>query len=91
MKQQITRFSLVQTAKVMAALYFVLGLVGAVVMLCIAAVSPARSQGLVFILLTPLFYAFFGFVFAFIGCWLYNAIARFVGGIEFELTESRDF
>lgn len=92
MKQQITHFSLVQTAKVAAVLYFVLGLVGAVVLLIAAVVSPsARSQGFVFIVLAPFFYAFFGFVFVFIGCWLYNLVARFVGGIEFTLTEVREF
>jgi hypothetical protein len=87
---QIVRFSLVQTAKVAAALYFVLGLVGVVVMLIAAAVSPAaRAQGFLFIVLAPFLYAFFGFIFVFVGCWLYNLVARFVGGIEFTLTETR--
>ena len=92
MKQQITRFSLVQTSKVMAVLYFVLGIVGVVFMLIATTISHApRPAGFLLILLTPFLYAFFGFIFCFIGCWLYNQIARFVGGIEFELSESRDF
>jgi len=92
MKQQITRFSLVQTSKVMAVLYLILGIVGVAVMLIGSMLSNTpRPAGFLLILLTPFLYAFFGFIFCFIGCWLYNQIARFVGGIEFELTESRDY
>ena len=92
MKQQITRFSLVQTAKVAAVLYFALGAIGAVLLLLASLVSPtARSQGILFVVLAPFLYAFFGFVFVFLGCWLYNVVARFVGGIEFTVSESHDF
>jgi hypothetical protein len=39
-------------------------------------------------LLLPLFYLGFGYVMVSVSCWLYNAMARFTGGIEFESRSS---
>jgi hypothetical protein len=38
------------------------------------------------IALAPVFYRVAGFVFTAIICWLYNAIARRIGGIQFEVS-----
>ncbi len=93
MNVQITRFSLFQTAKVIGAVYFVGACVGAVLFFLMSLVSPANRPpyGLVFIVLAPFIYALLGFVFTFILAWVYNLVAKVVGGIEFTTTEARDF
>ena len=93
MNVRITRIAQFQTAKVIAALYFVLAVVGVVLFFLMSLVSPAARPpySFVFMLLTPFLYALIGFVITFIATWLYNVVARFVGGIEYTTTETRDF
>lgn len=89
MKKQITHVSPVQTAKVAAALYFVITIPFAILFAIIAAVSPASggfSVGIIFV--APFLYAAFGFIFTIFGAWIYNVVANQVGGIEFTTTES---
>jgi len=38
-----------------------------------------------FAILLPLTYAVMGFVFGLIGAWVYNLVARWIGGLEFEI------
>jgi hypothetical protein len=85
--QQIKSFGVLQTSKVIAALYFALGLCFAVVVLIISAATGRgpRHAGLVFLVGAPIFYGAVGFVLAALLCWLYNAIAKRIGGIEIEL------
>ncbi len=93
MNIQITRFSLFQTAKVIGGVYFVGACVGAVLFFLMSLISPASRPpyGLVFIVLAPFVYALTGFVFTFILAWIYNLVAKVVGGIEYTTTETRDF
>ena len=90
---QITRFSLFQTAKVIGALYFAGACVGAVLFFLMTLLSPASRPpyGLLFIVLAPFLYALIGFVFTFVAAWFYNLVARFAGGIEYTVTETREF
>ncbi|GAB3460646.1 hypothetical protein GCM10027321_20280 [Massilia terrae] len=89
MKKQIIRFSVLQNAKVMAVLYVVMSLlVMAITMVPMLMTGQMPAGGaLIFFVLTPVLYALTGFVFTVIGAWLYNFIARFVGGIEFSTVE----
>jgi hypothetical protein len=91
MKKQITSISTVQTAKVAAIMYFVVGIVGCAFLLLSALLTPAnRSASNLFIaILTPFIYAFIGFIVVFVGSWVYNQIAKRFGGIEFTVTEVR--
>ena len=90
MKKQITSISLVQTAKVAAVLYFLIGLFAAVFLLLAALFAPGNRVGsLAMALFTPLLYAFFGFVFVFVAGWIYNLVARRIGGVEFTVTAVR--
>ncbi len=93
MNVQITRVSLFQTAKVIGALYFVGAIIGAVFFFVASLLShaPKPPYAIVFIVLAPFLYALLGFVFTFIGAWVYNQVARVVGGIEYTTTEVRDF
>jgi hypothetical protein len=56
----------------------------------VVVIAPAPKghghRGLFVIALAPVFYGVAGFVFTAIICWLYNAIARRIGGIQFEVS-----
>jgi hypothetical protein len=82
---RIRRFGVASTALTVAIIYFVLGLVIAPLIFMVSLNAPGqRLPGLMFVL-GPFFYAVFGYVFAAIGCWLYNIIARWTGGVALTL------
>ena len=85
--QQIKSLGVLQTSKVLGALYFILGFLFAVaVMILSATTGKGRGHAGVFFLVgAPIFYGSIGFVLTAIMCALYNAIARAIGGIELEL------
>jgi hypothetical protein len=84
--QQIRRFGIGQTAKVVAVLYALMGLVFVPVILVAAMFTPKETGfGTGFALVLPIFYGIAGFIFTAIGCALYNLVAGWVGGIEVEL------
>jgi hypothetical protein len=89
MKKQITRISVVQSAKVAAALYFVITIPFMVIMALIMAVIPGRGMGMGIgmMIMLPILYAIFGFLFSLLGGWIYNMVASVVGGFEFSVTE----
>jgi len=88
--QHIRRFGVGQTAKVFGVLYGLMGLVFVPFFLVAAAVAPHNSAfmgfGLGFVILIPILYAVFGFIFIAIACLLYNMVAGWIGGIEMEIT-----
>jgi hypothetical protein len=89
MKKQIVRFSPFQTAKVMALLYLIISL--PLVLLMAASFSAAPNPkppiaGMMIFL--PVIYMVVGFVFTIIGAWIYNLVAKWVGGIEFTTSET---
>lgn len=89
MRQQIVRLSPVQTAKVMAALYGLMGFIFIPFFYFAMGLAPGGTRpGAWFLILAPLAYAAFGFVFVAIGCLLYNFVATFTGGIEVDLAAS---
>lgn len=86
MKQQVSRLSPHQNAKVFAVLMAVSSLVFLIPFLVIASAFGPAEKGppaLMFLLL-PLLYLAFGYLMVVVGCWFYNFMFRFVGGIEFE-------
>ena len=86
MRQQLVRLSPVQTAKVMAALYGLMGFIFIPFAYLFMARAPnADRPGAWFLIVVPLAYAAFGFVFVAIGCLIYNFVASLTGGIEVEL------
>lgn len=90
MQQQIRRFGVLQTAKVIGALYALIGLVFVPVILVISMVAPNKEGfGPGFLLALPILYGVLGFIFAALSCAIYNLVAGIVGGIEVELGESR--
>ncbi len=90
MKQQITRLSLHQNAKVAAVLWAVTSLIFVVPMFLIftfTAPPQARGHGFFFdffLLLFPIFYLILGYIFTVIACAAYNFFFKYIGGFEFE-------
>jgi hypothetical protein len=85
MKKQIVNISPVQTAKVFAVLSFVVSLpfvlMMAIPMMFMPGPQPPFFMG--FLVLAPIFYAVFGFVFVSVGAWVYNQLVQRIGGVEY--------
>ncbi len=88
MKKQLTRFAPLQTAKVLALLYFMASIPFVLFMMLVMSFTAAPGMGVGFLLLMPFLYALLGFVFTIIGTLLYNLAAKWAGGIEFTTTET---
>src|SRR5262249_30711985 len=89
--QKIKSVNVLQTAKVMAAIYFILGLAVCVLIIFVGLIEKGGvgPRRLVTAILSLFFYGIAGFVFTAIFCWLYNIIAARLGGIEIDLIEPR--
>lgn len=91
MKKQITSISPLQTAKVFALLYFMITIPFVVLMAIAISMSPASNNApIAMVFIMPFAYAIFGFIFTIFGAWIYNHVAKWVGGIEFTTSESSD-
>jgi hypothetical protein len=88
MPTQIVNVCKLQTAKVLAVLYFVISapfllFYAALMQLTDNGGSSAWGMALYMMVLYPLL----GFVFTFFGAWIYNGVARKIGGIQFTVAE----
>lgn len=89
MKKQIARFSPHQNGKVFAVLMALSSLLFVVPFMLIASLAGPKGMGpptFMFVVF-PLLYLVFGYITVAIGCFVYNHMYKYVGGIEFE---SRD-
>jgi hypothetical protein len=93
-KRRIKRFAPLQLGKMLAVLYGILGLIFIPLFLSVSALAtqlpPEQRVGMMafgmgFALLMPVIYAVMGFVFGVLGAWVYNVIAKWIGGIEVEV------
>lgn len=88
MKKTITSIDPFSAARVMALLYLAFSLPFMLIMYMVSRFAPGQApMGLLMLVLMPIIYALVGFVFTLIGAWLYNLIAKTVGGIEYESAE----
>ena len=86
MDYRIRRFGIASTALTVAVIYFVLGLIIApIFFLATLGTRPSASMPGIVFLLAPFIYAVFGYVFAAIGCFIYNVIAGWTGGVALTL------
>jgi hypothetical protein len=88
MNQQIVHVGKLQAAKVMALFYLIFS-IPLVLMMALAQLSAGEPVQWGIVALFPLMYVVIGFVFTFLGAWLYNGVARYLGGIEFTVVEVR--
>lgn len=86
MKQQIARFSPHQNGKVFAILMAAGALVFAVPFMLIAFLTaPSNAKPpLLFFAAMPVIYLVMGYISVAVGCAMYNALFKHIGGIEFE-------
>lgn len=92
MKKQILNISPLQTAKIMAALWFVISLPFLLFMGVMMCTMPGEARAAFggMMLFMPVFYAISGFIFTLIGAWVYNMLAKRIGGIEYTSMEVSD-
>ena len=89
MVHRISHFSVAQTSKVVAAIYFLFGLLYIPLGFIIEATAPPEEKvGLWFWILFPAILAVFVFIAVALGCVIYNAVAKHIGGIEVTLDPS---
>ncbi|MCA1245255.1 hypothetical protein LE190_02725 [Massilia oculi] len=86
MKKQIVNVSILQSAKVMAVIYLVLS-VPMVLLMAIPAMASGQGFSLGMLVLMPVLYTVFGFIFTALGAWVYNLVASKIGGFEFTTTD----
>ena len=86
MTKRITHIAPWQAGKLFAVLYFILGFIIAVpvgVMAMFVPPAPGHEPpSLGFALSMPFLYALAGLIFVPLSCWLYNTVARYMGGLE---------
>ena len=87
MKKQILSVSILHNAKLMAVIYFVISLPLVVMMAIPVVMTEGIGGSLVAMILMPVLYTAFGFVFTLFGAWVYNGIAARVGGFEFTTSD----
>jgi predicted permease len=90
LKKQITQISPIQTAKVIAVMYFVITIPVFAVMVLISFFGPKGNAGFSLVmLLLPFLYLIMGFIFTAITAAVYNFVAKRIGGIEFTTEETQ--
>lgn len=87
MKKQVVGVSILQNAKVMGALYLVISIPLTLFMTIPALLAQGAGVSILAMVLMPLLYTAFGFVFTLFGAWVYNLIAARIGGFEFTTAE----
>lgn len=96
--RRITRIEPLQAAKIYGLITGLISLVFVPFFLLFSAVPALLStedtgglaalgigMGLAFMVILPVVYAFFGFIFGFLSALIYNAVAKRIGGIEVEV------
>jgi hypothetical protein len=84
--QQIKSFGVMQTAKALAAVYFVIGVIAGVLTALVAIFRLRPGRAVAALLLTPVVYTVAGFILIVLFSTIYNAVAKKFGGIEIELS-----
>lgn len=87
MKKQIVSVAILQNAKLMAVLYFIISIPLVIMMAIPMLMAEGVSASLLAMVLMPVLYTAFGFVFTLFGAWVYNVVAARVGGFAFTTVE----
>ena len=88
MKKQIARISILQSSKIMTALYVLMGFIYTLIAIpiIIFGSGPTRIIGVVY-LFGPVWLGLLGFIFFVIFAAIYNALAGWLGGVEVEVKD----
>jgi hypothetical protein len=88
MKKQIVRISILQSSKIATILYFLMGFIYVLIgiPMVIFGNNQLRILGMVYCAM-PILLAVLGFIFFVIFAAVYNLVAKWVGGMEFEMID----
>jgi hypothetical protein len=91
MKKQMVRISILQSSKIMTALYVLMGLIYTLIGVPMIVFGNAgiRVMGFIYLFM-PVFMGIFGFVFFVIFAAIYNFLAKQLGGFEVEVRDVVD-
>jgi hypothetical protein len=84
--RQLRSFNVIQTATTMAAVYAVIGAIAGVLFFLGMLASGRLLAAIGMLIVMPIAYAVGGFIFTAIACFVYNEVAKRVGGIEVEIS-----
>jgi hypothetical protein len=85
---RISHISILQASKVFAVLYAIMGLCFApFLLMAMFASSDLVGASLLLLILIPIIYGVIAFIFTAIGAWVYNQIAKRIGGVEIRLAD----
>jgi len=90
-KRRVKKIGVLQTSLISAIIFFFLSLIMVVPIMLIMGIAGGFSDnmgfafgGLLFIFM-PIMYAIMGFLMTALWCWIYNVVAKMIGGIEIEV------
>lgn len=88
MKKQVVRISILQSSKIMTALYVLMGFLYTLIGIPVVIFGNPQMRIIgVFYLFGPIFAGIFGFIFFVIFAAIYNLLAGWLGGIEVEVKD----
>ena len=92
MMHRVQRVGVAQLAKIMGVLYLVIGIVIGVCFYLFSSLIPSSSMtpgfhmgGIAALIVIPVFYGLLGCLGGAFMAWLYNLVAGWVGGLEFDV------
>ncbi len=87
MKKQVSRISLLQSSKILTALYFLMGFIYTLIGIPMIMIGSPQFKIMGYIyLFMPILMAILGFICVMIFGALYNVLAKRLGGVEVEIT-----
>ena len=88
MKKQLIRISILQSSKILTALYVLMGFIYSVigVPMIIFGGQQFKIMGIIYLLM-PIILGILGFIFFVIFAAIYNLLAKWLGGFEFEIKQ----
>ena len=85
MMHEIRSFSIMQTAKVMGVIYFILSVIPEVIFSIGAIFRGHFERAIGFLIFGPPIYAILGFTLSVIAMFIYNEVSDRMGGIQFDI------
>jgi hypothetical protein len=90
LKYRLTRFGVQETAVAVAVIYFILGLIFVPIVYLASRAQAASNISPILMVIGPICYGLFGYIFTAIACWLYNVVSGWTGGIAITLEPSEN-
>ncbi len=90
-RTRVKKIGILQTSLISAIIFFILSLFLVLPMMLITGIAggfsdnPGFASGGLIMVFMPIIYAIIGFLMTALWCWIYNAVAKRIGGIEIEL------